>query len=63
MTTLVAKYGIFVHSASQVPNLWKVIPGKSNNEIIWTSLTPGDVDKTNKENLEKILELISKISY
>ena len=61
MSTLKARYGVFVHSASQEPNIWNAIPDKKNNQIIWTSLVPGNVDKTNDRNLEKILELISKI--
>jgi hypothetical protein len=62
MDTLGAKFGIFVHSASQNPLAWKIIPDKSNNQIIWTSLIPGNVDNANKENLAKIVDLISKIS-
>lgn len=62
MDTLNAKYGIFVHSASQDPSIWKTIPDKRNNQIIWTSLVPSKINKTNRVNLEKILELISKIS-
>ena len=62
MNTLKAKYGIFVHSASQVPDTWKAIPDKSNNQIIWTSLIPRSVPKTKMQNLDRILGLIFEIS-
>jgi hypothetical protein len=61
MDTLNAKFGIFVHSASEKPLIWKTIPDKSNNQIIWTSLIPNDIDKANNDNLKKILQMISEI--
>ena len=61
MDTLNAKYRIFVHSASQDPSIWKTIPDKRDNQIIWTSLVQSKFNKTNNENLEKIFELISNI--
>jgi hypothetical protein len=62
MATLKARYGVFVHSASQVSGTWNAITDKKNNQIIWTSMIPGNKNKTNKENLEKILQLTSEIS-
>lgn len=62
MTTLMARYGVFVKSASRDPSIWNAITDKRNNQIIWTLLIPGGDNKIEKENIEKILQLISEIS-
>ena len=54
-----AKYGLFIHSESENPELWEKLPKKINNqEIVWTCLIPGhSSDRSNEANLQKIIDL------
>jgi hypothetical protein len=55
------QYGIFVHSESEDPSLWKtIINEKDNQEINWTCLIPCSSETTNTTNLERIIRLIKK---
>lgn len=56
MTTLNGTYGIFIHSKSDDPSIWKEITSEGDQKIIWTSLIPEN-SKTNA-NLEKIIQRI-----
>ena len=55
-----AKYGVFIHSESENPELWEKLPKKINNqEIVWTCLIPGhSSDRSNEANLQKIIDLM-----
>ena len=60
MTTSNSKYGILVHSDSESPVLFNSISRKSTNQqIIWTSVSPLHEDTTNSNNLNKIMNLVS----
>jgi hypothetical protein len=55
------QYGIFVHSDSEDPSLWKtIINEKHNQEINWTCLVPGSSETTNTTNIERIIKMIQK---
>lgn len=58
MKTLNAQYGIFIHSASEDPNLWReVYSNTSGQKIIWTTANPIPLDNKFNDNLSKILIL------
>ena len=59
LTTLNGTCGIFIHSRSDDPAVWKkTIREEEERKIIWTALIPGDPDRENSQNLEKIIQLI-----
>ena len=57
MTTLNGRYGVFIHSKSDDPSVWKEVIREGDQKIIWTSLIPEN-PKINSQNLEKIIQLI-----
>ena len=58
MKTLNAKYGIFVHSESEDPSLWKEVTNETGGQkIFWTSVAPDSSGPSNS-NFEKTIALI-----
>lgn len=57
MTTLNGRFGVFIHSKSDDPSVWKEIIRDGDQKIIWTSLIPEN-SKISSQNLEKIIQLI-----
>jgi hypothetical protein len=54
MRILGARYGIFIHSESENPSLWKEIRNEADHQnIIWTSVIPGSSDIISAQNLEQ----------
>jgi hypothetical protein len=54
-----AKYGIVIHSASELGSSWYKVEDKQNNRhIIWTKMSPGSENMPN-EGLSAIISLIS----
>ncbi len=61
MTTLNGRYGIFIHSQASDPAVWnKIIREEDDKQIVWTALIPGNPDRANDQNLEKIIQLIQR---
>ena len=61
MKTLNANYGIFIHSQSEDPNLWKEITTENNNQrIIWTSVTPAFSGLSSIQNFERTVSLVKE---
>jgi hypothetical protein len=58
-----ARYGVFIHSRSENPELWEKLPKDMNNqEIIWTCLIPGySSEPGDDDNLKKIIDLIRSL--
>jgi hypothetical protein len=60
MRALGAKCGLFIHSESENPNLWKEIINETDNQnIIWTSITPDPGVVSSVENFERTVRLIN----
>jgi hypothetical protein len=61
MKTLNARYGIFIHSQSEDPNLWKEVSSENESQrIIWTSITPGFPSPSNIQNFERTISLVKE---
>ena len=61
MKTLNARYGIFIHSQSEDPSLWKGITTENNNQrIIWTSVTPAFRGLSSIQNFERTISLVKE---
>ena len=63
MDTLGADQGIFIHSASEVSNPWKIVHDRTDKEvqIIWSSLVPGFTKDSSDGTLKKISNLINRM--
>lgn len=59
MKILNARYGIFVHSESENPNLWKEVASELGSQrIIWTSIVPDSPGLSSIENFERTIKMI-----
>jgi hypothetical protein len=64
METTKAKYGIFVHSDSEDQDLFEYIHRKHTQEqIIWTSISPGPIDYKNDKTINKIVEIVENHNH
>ena len=59
MKTLNARYGIFIHSESEDPNLWKEVTSELGSQrIIWTSIVPDSPGRSSIQNFERTIALV-----
>jgi hypothetical protein len=62
MKTINARYGIFFHSESEDPNLWREIYNKTTHQkIMWTSAIPGSLNDATANNMSKAVALFNDI--